>query len=119
MMRSHNFVGSYCASVACGLQNAMAGTYSGSVLRTTHVSGMFTDLGAAFGHLLRGAAVDWIRVRLYGVLVGSFVLGGICGALLFDIFSYNTLYIPAALTGGIAIIYTMYAHWKHIRPARS
>lgn len=114
MMRSNNIVGSYSASAACGLQNAMASTYSGSVLRTTHLSGMFTDLGSAFGHLLRGIAVDWVKVRLYGMLVGSFVIGGIIGALLFDLFSYNTLYIPAALIGGIAIIYTIYAHRKTI-----
>lgn len=117
LMRSHIMVGSYCASAACGLQNAMASTYSGSVLRTTHLSGMFTDLGAAFGHLLRGVAVDWIRVRLYGMLISAFVAGGIAGALLFDIFSFNTLYIPAALTGGAAGAYSLYLHRRHLAPA--
>lgn len=117
MMRSHNMAGSYCASAACGLQNAMASTYSGSVLRTTHLSGMFTDFGVACGHFLRGSQVDWIRVRLYALLIGSFVAGGTLGGILFDMFSYNTLYIPAGLTGAVAITYTLYAHWK--RGARS
>jgi uncharacterized membrane protein YoaK (UPF0700 family) len=90
----------------------MASTYSGSVLRTTHLSGMFTDLGAACGHFLRGAAVDWIRVRLYGMLIASFGAGGVAGALLFQVFSFETLYIPAALTGAVAITYVTYAHWK-------
>lgn len=35
-----------------GLQNAMMSTYSGAVIRTTHVSGMFTDLGIFLGHFL-------------------------------------------------------------------
>ena len=41
--------GVYLASCACGLQNAMVSTYSGSILRTTHLSGMFTDIGIFLG----------------------------------------------------------------------
>jgi uncharacterized membrane protein YoaK (UPF0700 family) len=115
LMRSHTSVGSYFASAACGLQNAMASTYSGAVLRTTHVTGMVTDLGTAFGHFLRGVGVDWIRVRLYGLLIGSFIAGGILGSLLFDVFSYNALYIPAVVTGGVAGTYTVYSHRKMMR----
>lgn len=110
LMRSHGNVGSYLASAACGLQNAMASTYSGAVLRTTHVSGMFTDLGAALGHFLRGIAVDWMRVRLYAVLVGAFVAGGIIGTLLFGHWAHHALWIPAILTGSVAIGYTIYVH---------
>ncbi|MGP1666784.1 MAG: YoaK family protein, partial [Rhodanobacter sp.] len=36
--------GLYLASMGIGLQNGMASTYSGMVFRTTHVSGIFTDL---------------------------------------------------------------------------
>ena len=32
--------GHYLASAACGLQNALATTYSGAVIRTTHVTGI-------------------------------------------------------------------------------
>ena len=39
------FLGPLLAAVAIGLQNAMATTYSGAIIRTSHVSGMFTDLG--------------------------------------------------------------------------
>jgi len=115
-MRSHTMLGSYFASAACGLQNAMASTYSGAVLRTTHLSGMFTDLGAALGHFLRGIPVDWIRVRLYAMLIGSFFLGGIAGSLLFATFGPATLYLPAAFTGTVAAGYTLYL--LHRRPAR-
>lgn len=112
LMRSHNTLGSYFASAACGLQNAMASTYSGTVLRTTHVSGMFTDLGAALGHFLRGTQVDWLRFRLCALLIGSFVIGGIVGSFLFDRFAYNTLYIPAAL---IALVASGYAIYRRVR----
>lgn len=110
LMRSHNALGSYLASAACGLQNAMASTYSGTVLRTTHVSGMFTDFGAAMGHLLRGTNVDWVRFRLCALLISSFIGGGVVGCLLFDLFSYNTLYIPAGLIAAVAAGYSLYKH---------
>jgi uncharacterized membrane protein YoaK (UPF0700 family) len=116
LMKSHLIVGAYFASAACGLQNAMASTYSGAVLRTTHLSGMVTDVGAAFGHFLRGGAVDWLRVRLYGLLITSFIAGGVLGSLLFTVFSDRTLYIPAALTGVVAVCYTAYAHWARVHP---
>ena len=41
------------ASAACGIQNTMVSTYSGAVIRTTHVTGIVTDLGLALGHWLR------------------------------------------------------------------
>ena len=47
-------VGLYLAAMGAGLQNGMASTYSGMVFRTTHVSGMFTDLGIYIGQRLRG-----------------------------------------------------------------
>ncbi|EKF73197.1 hypothetical protein A11A3_15032 [Alcanivorax hongdengensis A-11-3] len=55
LLLSHdNSMGHYLASAACGLQNAMVSTYSGSVIRTTHLSGIFTDLGTMLGNRLRG-----------------------------------------------------------------
>lgn len=112
LMRTHASLGSYLASAACGLQNAMASTYSGAVLRTTHVSGMLTDLGAALGHFLRGIGVDRIRVRLYGMLVSAFIAGGVAGTWLFDLLSHAALWVPSALTGSVALSYTIYAHFK-------
>ena len=37
--RQGAFYAELCASAACGLQNAMVATYSGSVIRTTHLTG--------------------------------------------------------------------------------
>ena len=72
--------GIYVAACACGLQNAMVSTYSGAVVRTTHLSGMFTDLGIAIGHALRGLPVDTKRLRLCGLVISDFLCGGIAGA---------------------------------------
>jgi uncharacterized membrane protein YoaK (UPF0700 family) len=100
--------GIYLASCACGLQNAMASTYSGSAVRTTHVSGMFTDLGIYLGHALRGIPVDMRRLRLCIIIISAFLCGGIAGAMGFYHWKYATLYIPAILTGSGALMYEIY-----------
>ena len=100
--------GLWLASMACGLQNGMASTYSGAVFRTTHVSGMFTDLGVYLGHRLRGLEVDTLRVRVCVLVIGSFMLGGLAGALLFAHLRERSLLIPAVLTGLCGTLYSLY-----------
>lgn len=100
--------GMYAAACACGLQNAMASTYSGSVVRTTHVSGMFTDIGIAIGHLVRGLVVDVRRLKLCALVITGFVSGGVAGAAAFSLIGVATLYLPAAISGAVAIAYGAY-----------
>jgi uncharacterized membrane protein YoaK (UPF0700 family) len=107
--------GDYLASAACGLQNAMASTYSGAVLRTTHFSGTLTDLGIFLGHRLRGLPVDARRVRLLLSLVSAFLAGAVAGTWLFQVWAYAALYLPAAVTGTIGIGYGAYSHWHRAR----
>lgn len=111
-LRHNQLLGDYLASCACGLQNGMVSTYSGAVLRTTHVSGLFTDLGIFIGHFLRGISVDGRRVRLCLVLIGSFMSGAFAGGLSFARFGYETLYFPAALTGCVGLAYFLYTHYQ-------
>lgn len=118
LLRRQSLLGDYLASAACGLQNAMASTYSGAVLRTTHVSGIFTDLGIFIGHLLRGIPVDWRRFRLWIGLLTGFFGGGACGALLFARWEYAALYLPASLTGLGALHYGVYREWRRRHPRR-
>lgn len=110
LLQQQNLLGDYLASAACGLQNAMVSTYSGAILRTTHVSGVFTDIGIFLGHLLRRLPVDWRNFRLWTVLLTSFGGGGIAGAAAFGRFGYQTLYLPAALTGFAGLAYGIYRH---------
>lgn len=107
------FAGDYLASMACGLQNAMATSYSGAVIRTTHLTGVVTDLGIACGHWVRGQPVNWGRFRLYGVLVSGFFLGGVLGAILYRQIGYNALLLPAGVTGFAGLFYAAYKH--HVR----
>ncbi len=106
-----NVAGDYLASCAAGLQNAMASTYSGSVVRTTHLTGMFTDIGIALGQFFRGIKTDRLRLLLYGIIVGSFIAGGTVGAVAFRHLGYHTLLLPATLTGLAAMGYSL-SQWR-------
>jgi uncharacterized membrane protein YoaK (UPF0700 family) len=101
-------LGLYLASAACGLQNAMAGTYSGATLRTTHLSGIFTDLGMYLGQRLRGLDVDMLRIHVCLLVAGHFILGAALGAVGYAHLHDGVLLIPAALTGLVGLGYTIY-----------
>ncbi len=107
--------GALAAAMACGLQNAMATTFSGAVVRTTHLSGMLTDLGIGLGHLLRGLPLQMRRLTLSGLIISGFLGGGIVGAWLFMHFRYDALLAPALLTGLTGIVYVMYQQWARWR----
>ena len=109
--------GALAAAMACGLQNALATTFSGAVVRTTHLSGMFTDLGIGLGHLLRGLPVPMHRLTLSGLIIGGFLAGGIVGAWLFARWQYDALLVPAVLTGLSGLGYVLYRQWAMHRQA--
>jgi len=102
--------GEFLAAMACGLQNAMASSYSGAVVRTTHMTGIVTDLGIACGHVLRGQQVEWQRFHLYGVLLTGFFAGSWMGAIGFARFGYDTLLFPATIAGFTGLSYGIYKH---------
>ena len=74
-----------------GLQNALVSKISQSQIRTTHMTGVITDLGIELGKLFywnrterpmaSRVRANRIKLRLYGTLLGMFVLGGLVGAL--------------------------------------
>jgi len=115
LLHQQNDAGLWLAAAASGLQNAMAATYSGAVVRTSHVSGIVTDLGMFLGHWMRGDKPDGRRVRLYGALFIGFLGGGVASALAFPYWQERTLLAPAVLTGCVGIAYAAYRHWLGAR----
>lgn len=119
LLDANNAWGLYLASMGVGLQNGMASTYSGMVFRTTHVSGMFTDLGIYIGQRLRGLQVDTLRVRVCVLVILAFMLGGVAGAQLYRVMQERSLLVPAALTGLCGLIYGIYSQYALARATRS
>lgn len=117
MFRRHEVTGALLAAMACGLQNAMATTYSGAVVRTTHLSGMFTDLGIGLGHALRGLPLQKRRLWLCTLIISAFFLGAVLGAALFAHAGTDALLVPAALTGVVGVGYAVYRHRTGAAPA--
>jgi len=117
-LRQGSDYGDYLAAMACGLQNALATTYSGAVIRTTHITGIVTDLGIAAGHFIRAEPVETRRVVIHLVLVGGFILGGILGALGYAAWGFDALFAPAAFTGCTGVGYAVIKHYQRApRPA--
>ena len=77
-----------CLCFIMGMQNATITKISGARIRTTHATGMVTDIGieigrAIFGRLFRrsGVAPNLPKLQILSRLVLSFLLGGLSGAI--------------------------------------
>jgi uncharacterized membrane protein YoaK (UPF0700 family) len=87
-----------------GLQNAVISKISHAEIRTTHVTGLVTDLGIELGKLVyfnRSKGLGPVRasrerMRTQSLLIGLFLVGGIIGALGFQFAGYITT-VPLAL----------------------
>jgi len=87
---------------AMGLQNALVTRVSQSVVRTTHLTGLFTDLGIELSQLFfYRAQKDRRTLRrslfLKLMIIGFFFLGGLIGGFSYRHFGLKTLLLPAAL----------------------
>lgn len=72
----------FLAAWACGMQNALATRYRGLVLRTTHITGLLTDLGQLLGMRLRGHPIEGWKITVPLLLSSAFALGAAVGAAL-------------------------------------
>ena len=93
-----------------GLQNAIVTKLSGAVIRTTHVTGMLTDIGIDLGRRLFAAgareapAGDLPRLLLLSSLVALFFAGGVVGALGFQHLGFLFTLPLAAILVALAIM---------------
>jgi len=96
------FVAVLCFTM--GMQNAIITKISGAQIRTTHVTGMITDIGIELGKLayvsrtpgLPPVVPDPRKLGILGLLVGLFFGGGVLGAIGYLEFGFATV-LPLAL----------------------
>lgn len=89
--------GAMLTAAAAGLQNAMAASYRSLIIRTTHLTGILTDLGFNLGQLLTGQrALGWHFLLLGSILV-AFIIGGVLGVLASQESGSAGLWYPAGL----------------------
>ena len=77
-----------CLCFIMGMQNATITKISHARVRTTHATGMITDIGIELGRALchrlwpgSGVRPDAVKLRILWTQVGAFLTGGIVGAL--------------------------------------
>ncbi|WP_430912319.1 YoaK family protein [Methylobacterium sp. sgz302541] len=86
-----------CLSFLLGLQNATVTQITNARVRTTHVTGMVTDIGIGLANLLeRHPTIARGKLRLHVVTVVAFLLGGICGVLAYRLIGTSLLLLAAA-----------------------
>ena len=109
-LKTHEFISvSMTAILLCyvmGLQNALVTKISNAEIRTTHITGLVTDLGIELGRLIYwnrtgqlfvpAVRANRAKLRVLGALISAFALGGIVGALGFKYVGYVST-VPLAV----------------------
>jgi uncharacterized membrane protein YoaK (UPF0700 family) len=99
-------------SFAMGLQNAVIAKISHNVIRTTHVTGMVTDIGIELGRALYWnhstgrvpVHAERQHLLLLALLVTLFFAGGALGGLSYPHFGFGNLIPFAAVLAVIALL---------------
>lgn len=98
---------------AMGLQNSLVTTISNATVRTTHLTGLFTDLGIELSQLLfykqkeqKDKLHSSIKLRL--TIISFFFLGGLLGGIFYSTIQLYVL----AIAGTILLIGIIYDELK-------
>lgn len=98
-----------------GLQNAIITKLSGARIRTTHVTGLVTDMGIELGKLFYWNAArhdpdkpfvraDRRKLKLLASLVALFFVGGVAGAIGFKHLGFAASLVLATILLTLAIV---------------
>jgi uncharacterized membrane protein YoaK (UPF0700 family) len=96
---------------AMGLQNSLVSIVSGSVVRTTHLTGTFTDLGIEVAQFIKkdneDSAALKTRIKLRVAIIFFFMCGALAGAYIFHYFSFHAFLVPPSILL-FTLIYDVY-----------
>ena len=98
-----------------GLQNAIVTKISHAEIRTTHMTGVITDIGIELGRLVyrnrpadrdgpTAVRADRPKLMLLASMLGCFTAGGLGGAVAFQVMSYAATVPIALLLAGLALV---------------
>ncbi|MBC7680938.1 MAG: DUF1275 domain-containing protein [Ferruginibacter sp.] len=112
-----------------GLQNAVVSKLSASQIRTTHMTGVITDLGIELGKLVymnrqdsplaSRVRANRVKLRLYATLLSAFVVGGLVGAMGFKYVGFIWVVPLAVLLLGLSLPPLVADLVRPRRPARA
>lgn len=98
---------------AMGLQNSLVTTISNATVRTTHLTGLFTDLGIELSQLFFYKLKDqkdklYSSIKLRLTIISFFFLGGLIGGIFYSAIKLYVL----AIAGAILLIGIVYDDLK-------
>ena len=98
---------------AMGLQNSLVTTISNATVRTTHLTGLFTDLGIELSQLFFYKLKDqkeklYSSIKLRLTIISFFFLGGLFGGIFYSTINLYVL----AIAGSILLIGIIYDDLK-------
>ncbi|WP_408095560.1 YoaK family protein [Peredibacter sp. HCB2-198] len=106
--------------LVCGIQNGTISTVSKSVIRTTHLTGLTTDLGLGIVRILNKKKLknqindeEKINLVRFGIIL-SFILGSVAGALIFRSLGFIGFAVPTIISG---ILFGLMLYFQVYRPA--
>ncbi|MAV91030.1 MAG: DUF1275 family protein [Bdellovibrionaceae bacterium] len=117
-LRGFSLVALLC--LICGIQNGMITLVSKSVVRTTHMTGLTTDLGVglvrAFNEKrLKGSSSESKANRMRIGIIVSFFLGSFVGVPLFRNWHFQGFIFPCLIS---ASLFALTAYFQWVRPLK-
>lgn len=113
LISDHPDILAFLLLFAMGLQNSLVTTISNAAVRTTHLTGLFTDLGIELSQVFfyrqreqRHKLFASIRLRL--TIISFFFLGGIAGGIFYSTLQLSVLLIAA----GALMLGIIFDYWK-------
>ncbi|MVN20523.1 YoaK family protein [Mucilaginibacter arboris] len=91
-----------CILFSMGLQNAMVSVISGSLIKSTHLTGLITDMGAELAEWIHPNSDKTVAIKnkLYvrTTILGFYLLGGLAAGYFFNIYKFKIFYfVPVIL----------------------
>ena len=85
-----------------GLQNSLVSNISGGLIKSTHLTGLFTDLGSELADWMhpKTRKSDEIKNKIYVrvTILTFFIFGGLVGGYFFNLYEFKVFYfVPVIL----------------------
>lgn len=117
--RDYTLVALLC--LICGIQNGTVSLVSRSVVRTTHLTGITTDLGIGLVRILNKEKLKNLtpeegkaNLMRIGIILG-FILGSLSGMKVFTSWGYRGFLLPTAISAGlfgITLYFQVIREWR-------
>jgi uncharacterized membrane protein YoaK (UPF0700 family) len=110
----HEYVLLILLCFVCGIQNGTISVVSRSIIRTTHLTGITTDLGLGIIRFIkRNELADQLpdegRANLMRLgIISFFILGSAIGGAIFHHFHFYGFILPTAISGGLFYLMAYY-----------